>query len=252
MPLCVPGGVRRSVGECAGNFAECVTGARMSAPTQPRRKPVAVASAQAVAGVQIRFATDFTGEQYVTRRAWEDASLDRCPLHPGGGCGFRRHTAYERKNPPGAKVARYYCPKGRETFSLLPDCLASRYPAQLCELEDVVAKAEQAESREKAVADLWPLVGLACALRKLRRWVGAVTTTLVLARGLMPELGETAASVVAMRERLGTNTVLVALREKLAARLHALPPPVGFGPRTTARPLRRGELQHETGPDPPK
>lgn len=209
-----------------------------------------MAPAQAVAGVQFRFATDLTGEEYVTRQAWRDASLEHCPLHPGGGCGFRRHTPYERVNPPGAKVARYYCPTGRTTFSLLPDCLASRYSAELVEMEDVVVRAEQARSQEKAVEELWPQLGPEGALRKLRRWTRAVTTTLVLAMGILPELA-TSATVTAFSESMGTTSVLVALRERLAERLAALPPPVGFGPRTQARPPRPSEVQHETGPDPP-
>jgi hypothetical protein len=205
-----------------------------------------------MSGVQLRFKTTAaTGEEYVTRRLWQEASLPRCPVHREGGCGLKRHTAYERKHPAGAMVARWYCPTARMTFSLLPDCLASRFPATLLEIEEVVAAAERAPSLASAVASLWPELGLVGAQRKLRRWTAVVAMSLTLARGLMPEVAPTHSTVAGFRERMSTQAVLMALREQLAARLHALPPPVGFGPRTKARPPRRRREQHETVPDPP-
>jgi hypothetical protein len=137
------------------------------------------------------------------------------------------------------------------TFSLLPDCLASRFPAELVEMEEVVAKVQQAQSQEQAVADLWTDLGMAGALRKLRRWTRVVTTTLTLVRGLMPDLAPGEPTVTVFREQMDTPSVLVALREKVANHLHALPPPLGFGPRTGARPPRPTDVQHEAGPDPP-
>lgn len=205
-----------------------------------------------MAGVQLRVATEHTGEQYVTRRAWRDANLGRCPVHPEGGCGFKSHGTYERKRPAGVLVRRWYCPKAGTTFSLLPDWVASRYPAALGEIEAVVAQAEWAPSQAKAVEDLWTEIGLVGALRKLRRWCRAVTVTLTLARGLLPQLQVGEVSIAAARERLGTDEVLVNLREKLATHLASLPPPVGFGPRLRARPPRPSKEQHEAGPDPPQ
>jgi hypothetical protein len=178
--------------------------------------------------------------------------LERCPVHPEGGCGFKSHGTYERKRPAGVLVRRWYCPKAGTTFSLLPDWVASRYPAALGEIEDVVAQAEQAPSQAKAIEQLWPEVGLVGAQRKLRRWCRAVTMTLTLARGLLPELQGGTSTLATVRERLGTDEVLVNLREKLADRLASLPPPVGFGPRPRGRPPRRSEQQHEAGPDPPR
>jgi hypothetical protein len=138
------------------------------------------------------------------------------------------------------------------TFSLLPDCLASRYPAELAEIEQVVAAAERAPSMASAVASLWPELGLVGAERKLRRWTVAVATLLTLSRGLMPELAPTEPSVAAFRAVMSTDAVLMALREQLAQRLHALPAPVGFGPPLEPRPTRRRREQHETVPDPPE
>jgi hypothetical protein len=65
------------------------------------------------------------------KQGWLSATLPRCPLHPQGGCGFARHGTYERVSPPGTRVARWYCPEGHCTFSLLPDCLAARLSGTL-------------------------------------------------------------------------------------------------------------------------
>ncbi len=56
--------------------------------------------------VQLRHESQLTSEEYVKQRAWESASLERCPLHPAGGCGIAKHTPYSRVEPPGMKVAR--------------------------------------------------------------------------------------------------------------------------------------------------
>jgi hypothetical protein len=48
------------------------------------------------------------------------------------------------------RIARYYCPTAHETFSLLPDCLASRFPSDLDDLERVVIHVEAARSVEAA------------------------------------------------------------------------------------------------------
>lgn len=234
------------------NFSDCATARGECVGRDEEREAARCSIRQAMAGVQLRVATDLTAEEYVARRAWREASLATCPEHPRGGCGFKRHATYGRKNPCGTRVPRWYCPTAKVTFSLLPDCLASRYPAPLAEIEEVVVKAEQAETREKAVEALWPDIGLAGALRKLRRWTAAVTTSLTLARGLVaPAFLLDDVSVMAFREQMNTNSVLVTLRETLAPRLHALPPPLGFGPRTKARPARPTSEQHEAGPDPP-
>ena len=39
-------------------------------------------------------------------------------MHPQGGCGFARHGSYERVDPPGTRIARWYCRVGHQTFSL--------------------------------------------------------------------------------------------------------------------------------------
>jgi hypothetical protein len=70
--------------------------------------------------VQLRFHTGLTSEEYVKQKAWESASLERCPHHPEGGCSFSRHTPYKRVEPPGTLIARWYS-WGAFARSLSPD-----------------------------------------------------------------------------------------------------------------------------------
>jgi hypothetical protein len=174
-------------------------------------------------------------------------------LHPKGGCGFARHGTYERRSPSGTRIARWYCPQGHRTFSLLPDCLAARLPGTLAEIEAVVWAVEQAPSVERACADLRPEIELPGVLRWARRRVQAIHTALILIKGLLPQffegceprLGEFAA-------RLGIAVVLPPLRGIAAPFLATLPAPLGFRPR----PRRGGDpptaFQHPKGADPPK
>jgi hypothetical protein len=202
--------------------------------------------------VQLRFATSVTGEEYVSQELWLDASLAHCPLHPKGGCGFARHGTYERRSPPGTRIARWYCPRGHSTFSLLPDCLAARLPGTLAEVEEVLAGVEQARSLEAACANLRLEIGLAGVLRWVRRRVQAIHGLLNTLKGLMPErFAGCEPRLDAFAEHLGTEAVLQALRQIAALHLGALPAPAGFGPLHP----RGGEPdradQQATGPDPP-
>lgn len=122
--------------------------------------------------VQVRYETGLTGAEYVTRQGWRLARLERCPLHPGGGCGLARHTPYLRKNPPGTYIARWHCRQGHCTFSLLPDHLAARFPGTLAEIERVVLAVEEARSVAAAADTLRPdTVMLPSAVRWGRRRV---------------------------------------------------------------------------------
>jgi len=202
--------------------------------------------------VQLRFSTSVTGEEYVSQRLWLDASLPRCPLHPKGGCGYARHGTYERLSPPGTLIARWYCPQGHRTFSLLPDCLAARLPGTLAKVEAVVTAVEQAKSLEAACANLRLDIGLPGVLRWVRRRVQAIHALLNTLKGLMPErFAGCEPRLDAFAERLGVDGVLPALRQIAAPYLALLPAPLGFGP---LRP-RGGEPdradQQAAGPDPP-
>jgi transposase-like protein len=206
--------------------------------------------------VQLRHETALTSEQYVSQEGWRQASLAQCPLHPRGSCGFARHTTYTRKSPPGMRVARWYCPKGRTTFSLLPDCLASRLSGSLDEVEQVVTtvarrKAEGA-SLEQIAGELRPeLMDLRSALRWVKRRVRAVEVALLALVTLLPgRLGDDP-SVLAVRKTLATAQALVRLRAIGAAHLGSLAPPLGFGPRPKRRVRRRRAAQQGMGPAPP-
>ncbi|MHB8879803.1 MAG: hypothetical protein ACYC8T_39445, partial [Myxococcaceae bacterium] len=145
--------------------------------------------------MQLRLDCQLTAEEYVSQRFWERASLPPCPIHPGGGCGFCRHTAYERKYPSGTWVARGYCRLGHVTVSLLPDCLASRLSSTLPEVEAVAKLVERRDGTlDEVAAQLRPAAAdepdadhIRGALRWMRRRCRPVVAALVALAGLMPE-----------------------------------------------------------------
>lgn len=104
--------------------------------------------------MQIPLRTQSSAEEYVAGREWRDACLPTCPLHPSGGCSFARHGTYTRVTPQGVGVARWYCPQGHQTFSLLPDFLAARLPGLLTSIEAAAAEAQSARSMEAAADTL--------------------------------------------------------------------------------------------------
>jgi hypothetical protein len=204
--------------------------------------------------VQLRFKTGLTGADYVTQEAWRLARLAHCPLHPRGGCGFASHGTYERVSPAGTRIARWYCPQGHCTFSLLPDHLAARFPGTLYEIEQVVAVAEQASSLEAAADRLRSDdITLVSAVRWVRRRVAAVRRLLTITVGLFPQsLLGCVPTIAAVRSRLGCEQVLVVLREVAEVHLHALAPPLGFHPRCRGSGERKLRFQQPMGPDPPR
>ena len=206
--------------------------------------------------MQVRYATSLTSEQYVTGQAWRVATLERCPLHPEGGCGLAAHGSYPRVRPVGVRVARLLCPKAGVTISLLPDFLAAQLSGTLAEVEHAVEAVDDATSREAAAEAIRPAaapdaVTLPSALRWLRRRLVSVRAALLAAVTLVPVLLECPPTLSAVRERLGVSETLVALREVAAAHLGAICAPVGFRPRATRRSGRRKATPHEAGPDPP-
>ena len=125
--------------------------------------------------MQILFRTMSDVATYIRRQQWRSVRLRCCPLHPGGGCSVRRHGTYERLTPPGVRVARWYCPEGRRTFSLLPDFLCTRLPGLLSSVETAVYAASAYGSIEAAADALrQDDVSLPSAIRWLRRRVRAV------------------------------------------------------------------------------
>ncbi len=202
--------------------------------------------------MQLRYQCSLTSKAYVNQQAWRNATLERCPLHPKGGCRFTRHGTYPRVFPPGARIARWYCRRALCTFSLLPDCLAARLCGDLAEVEGVVGAVEQAESLEAACTLLRPTIELPGVLRWVRRRVRAIHEALNILIGLMPEsFAGCEPRLDAFAMRLGVDELLPVLRQIGAPHLTFLPAPLGFRPRGG----RGGEpdraLQHSVGPAPP-
>jgi hypothetical protein len=199
--------------------------------------------------VQLRHASPLSGEAYVARKAWRDASLTVCPRHPRGGCGLVRHGTYARRTPAGMRITRYYCPTARETFSLLPDCLASHFPGALEAIEYVVTTVESARSVEAAADVLRPDITLASAVRWVRRRLMPIRVALLTVVTLLPDLFTGDASLPAVRLALATPSALVALRTRAAPHLTSLSTPLGFLPRAGRRDARRPTAPHGMGAD---
>ena len=202
--------------------------------------------------MQLRFAIDLTSTEYVNERGWQKASLERCPVHPEGGCGFARHGTYPRVDPPGTLIARWYCPQGQQTFSLLPDCFAARLSGTLDEVEAAVDHLEQLGNQEAAVANLRLDIELPGALRWLRVRTRAVYSSLITLKGLLPEyFAECQPTLASFRHHLGVDSVLVALRQIGEAFLGVRPTPLGFCPRQQSSGGAKNTPQQRTGTDPP-
>lgn len=147
------------------------------------------------------------------------------------------------------RVARYYCPTAHETFSLLPDCLASRFPDTLEAVESVVATVEAARSVEAAADVLRPDITLPSAVRWVRRRLTPVRRALLAVVTLLPDLFTSDARVAAVRLALTTPSALVALRSHAAPHLATLPTPLGFHPRPSRRDARPPRDPHGMGAD---
>ena len=202
--------------------------------------------------VQLRFKTSLTSEEYVNRKAWRNATLSGCPLHPNGRCSLARHGTYARVEPPGTRISRWYCPQAHRTFSLIPDCLAARLSGSLRGVEAVVVEVEQAKSLEAAADRLRPDIELPGAIRWTRRRVKHIHASLTVLRGLLPELfAGCQPTLSAFCQRLRVDVVLPTLREIAALHLGSLPPPLGFSPPGVLGGERKRGDQHRMGPDPP-
>lgn len=204
--------------------------------------------------IQIRYDTDLTVEDYITRKAWWDASAPACPYHPQGGCRLVSHGTYGRKQPEGVRVRRFLCRRSGRTVSLLPDCLAAHWSGTLGEVERVVREAARARSLEEAANRLrtdW--VSLASAMRWVQRRVRAVGAFLTALCTLFPErCGGLEPQLEAFSSRLGCDPVLPCLRALAEPRLGALPAPVGFLRQWNGAGLRGpAHAPHANGLDPP-
>lgn len=160
-----------------------------------------------------------------------------------------RHGTYSRRTPVGMRIARYYCPTAHETFSLLPDCLASHFPGALDPIEQVVAAVEAARSVESAADVLRPDITLASAVRWVRRRLGPIRLALLTVVTLVPDRFTGDARLAAVRAVLATSSALIALRADAAPHLATLPTPLGFHPRPARRETRVAEPPHGMGAD---
>jgi hypothetical protein len=152
--------------------------------------------------------------------------------------------------PAGMQIARYYCPTAHQTFSLLPDCLASRFPGELDTLEHIVASAEGATSVEAAADRLRDdTVTLPSAVRWLRRRLTLVRLALLAVVTARPDLFGPTRGLSALRVALGTTGVLMRLRGHPQVPLAVVPRPLGFGHRLTVPGRVRTTPQHAMGPD---
>jgi hypothetical protein len=147
------------------------------------------------------------------------------------------------------RIARYYCPTAHETFSLLPDCLASHLPGELAAVEAVVATVEAARSVEAAADVLRPDITLASAVRWVRRRLTPIRLALVTVVTLLPDLFTSDARLAAVRGALATPTALVALRTHAARHLAVLPTPLGFRRRSPRRAAGPSPAPHGMGAD---
>lgn len=217
------------------------------ARTHEKVRPATECAVAGLEVVQLRHDCQLTSEEYVKQRAWESASLEQCPVHPEGGCGFARHTAYARVEPPGMRVARWYCGEGHVTFSLLPDCLASRLSSTLVAVEQVAIAVEQrTTSIEEVAATLRPDIEVQGAVRWMRRRVVAVAVALKVLKGLQPDVfGSVELTLGGVCAALGVVEALPAVRASAGAQLRAMPPYVGLGSRF--RGGKRGQLRLQQG-----
>jgi hypothetical protein len=195
--------------------------------------------------LQIPLRTLSSVEAYIANQEWRDACLPRCPLHPSGGCSFARHGSYARLNPPGVRIARWYCPEGQRTFSLLPDFLAAKLPGLLESIEDTVAATFSAKSMEAAADALRGLdVTLPSALRWLHRRVRSIKAVVDTVSRLVLERPNSIVTWESVARIDFGQHVLLGLRRALSPEfLSSLPAPLGF------QLSFRAGLEHDMGPD---
>ncbi|MFK7860945.1 MAG: hypothetical protein AB8B64_19155 [Granulosicoccus sp.] len=208
---------------------------------------------RAVSGaVQVRLATLSTGDDYVTEKQWLRATLNACPWHPQGGCGFCRHGTYPRVRPRGTLIARWYCPTEQRTVSALPDALASHFSGTLADVEAHVLATELGASLASVAMGRRLEIELPGALRYLSRVCKAVHKALSICRGLQPEtMANLPPTIAGFSTRCGEGRVLTTLRHLVRRHLRQLPIPLGFNPSRNNLTNRSGEFQHRTGRDPP-
>lgn len=196
--------------------------------------------------MQIRYAADLSVDEYIAQKAWEKAMLEKCPLHPEGGCGFSRHGTYKRKYPKLLKIARWYCETGHHTFSMLPDFLSSRLPGLLHEVENVVSEVEKSKTQAAVAEKIRLDINLPGVFRWLRLRLSLVKISLELLINFFPSIFKCQPRLTSFQSILNTDYALPKLREIAKDYLYILPHPIGLNPISQKNPF-----QQKTGTDPP-
>lgn len=206
--------------------------------------------------MQFPLILDITIEQYIDQEIWKTVTVDYCLIHPDQNCRIRLHGSYPREYPKGARIARVLCCTKGITFSLLPDCLCSRVPGKLEEVEAVVSMIEnaadiassdeitldsisvtdldpgkevkEAEKTEMDV-DLYDLI--ANDPRRTHRRLNWVFNLLMMMITQFPEIfSGCRPTLSSFRSVLGDGPILVQLRILAGDKVHELPLPVGLNP----------------------
>ena len=151
-----------------------------------------------------------------------------------------RWGTYLRKVPIVCWVARFYCPTDGVTFGLVPDCLATRMPGTLEQVEQAAeavegpgraeVSLEQQGARLRSEQDQAQAIEPRSAVEWMKRRHRAVVRVLAAAvEVLAPVFAGCSASLEAFATRMGVGQggVLRELRVRAGKLLAELPSPVG-------------------------
>ena len=212
-------------------------GAALRIRVGPRELP----PRRAVAGaMQSMYQCECTSEEYVTQRLWLEASVPECDYCKPEGldCTPVLHGYYDRVYPRGARVRRYRCLRTGRTISMLPSCLVSYWRGDVQTMERIALEREEKSSFGKIarwVAERFypPEQPIEGPLRWVKRRACAGSSFVKAMVNLYPEEFEgVEPTVTAMRGHLGSDQVLVKLRQIAGDDLVRLSPPLGLRPRT--------------------
>ena len=147
-------------------------------------------------------------------------------------------------------VPRFYCRKGRRTFSLLPEFLAARMTGTLEQVEAVVVAAHAGPTQEATATKLRPDIEPAGALRWMRRRTQPIAVACLAVATLYPKEFSPPATLANMRRQKGAMALLQSMRKLAEPQLQSLPAPFGFRRRGLWRERSQNLLQHKPGADP--
>ena len=179
--------------------------------------------------IQFRSATKSSVGEYIDTKGWRLASSPPCQCGKGEDCVMTFHGTYARKHPEYMEVPRWRCRLADTTFSKLPDCLAAQMPGALQHLEDIVVAWSGGASLASLAREFFSRSSTSAGRRHVKRTILAVERCLRPVPGLRPDLfSGFPVGLMAMREQLGTTSLLVDLREQCEPLLPVLRRPLGF------------------------